>query len=151
MRCNVPEPLKFQHEEIKEGLANAVKEGGKIGKAAKAVAEVVEAHFAKEEELVFPLFGFLQPLAQEKIDEKIDNAQNMVDSMKCSLMVLHDEHKSMLITLKPFIEAAKDEKRHDYLRFAVRLLLHVREEKEFLYPTAILIGNYLKLNMAIKL
>lgn len=148
MRCNVPEPLKFQHEEIQEELINAVREGGKIGKAAKAVAKVVGAHFAKEEELVLPLLGLLQPLTQEKTDNSMKDAFNMVDNMKCNITVLHDEHRSMIITLKPFIEAAKDENRQDYIRFAVRLLLHVREEKEFIYPTAILIGNYLKLNMA---
>lgn len=141
--------LKFQHEEIQETLSYAIREGGKIGDAAKTVAKVVGAHFAKEEELVLPLLDLLQPLTEEITDKNIEEALYLIDNMKRNLAVLNDEHKTVIISLKPFIEAAKDENRPEYLRFAARLLLHAREEKEFIYPIAILIGNYFELKMAI--
>ncbi|MHB8064403.1 MAG: hypothetical protein ACYDG2_17525 [Ruminiclostridium sp.] len=149
MGCHVPERLRFQHEEMWETLSYAVREGGKLGDAAKSVAKVVGVHFAKEEELVLPLLEFLQLLAVENADKSIEDALKLADKMKGNLVVFHDEHERVVIALKLLIEAAKDENRQDYLRLAVKLLLHAREEKEFIYPTAILIGNYLKLKMAI--
>jgi hypothetical protein len=139
------EVLKFQHEEIQEALSCIVREGGRIGDAAKAVAKVVEAHFTKEEELVFPLLDLLQPLAQENLDISIEDTLNLIDKMEANIVVLHDENRRVVIALKPLIEAAKDENRLDYLRFSDRLLLYARAEKEFIYPTAILIGKYLKI------
>ncbi len=150
MRCSIPEPLKLQHEEIQEALSIAVRGGGKIGIAAKAVTKAVGTHFAKEEKLVLPLLGLLQPLAKENTDKSIEDSLPLIDIMRDNLMVLHDEHKSIIDTLKPFIQAAKGENRQDYLRFAVKLLLHVREEKELIFPTAILIANYLKQNMSMQ-
>ena len=146
---DVSDRLKFQHEEIQEELSYVVKEGGKIGDAAKVVAKVVGDHFAKEEVLVLPLIGLLHPLTEESTDKSIDDVLKLIDKMSSNLTVLHDEHEKVAIALKPLIEAAKDENRPDYLQFTVRLLLHTREEKEFIYPTAVLIGNYIKLMMAI--
>lgn len=141
----VPEQLKFQHEEIQEALSFAVREGGKIGDAAKTAAKVIGAHFAKEEKLLLPLLGLSQLSVEEKTDKSITDALNLIDNMKDNLVVLNNEHKRVVIALKPLIEAAKNENRTDYLRFAVRLLLHARAEKEFIHRTAILIGNYLKI------
>jgi hypothetical protein len=139
------EQLKFQHEEIQEALTYAVREGGKIGDAAKTVAKAIGAHFEKEEKLLLPLLSLLHLLGEEKTDKSIAEASNQIDNMKVNLVVFNDEYKRVVIALKPLIEASKSENRPDYLRFAARLLLHARAEKEFIHRTAILIGNYLKI------
>ena len=141
----VPEQLKFQHEEIQEELSFAAREGGKIGDAARTAAKVEGAHFAKEEKLLLPLLGLLQLLVEEKTDKSIAEALKQIDNMKDNLMVLKDEHKRVVIALKHLIDVAKTEDRPDYLGFADRLLLNARAEKNFIYRTAILIGNYLKI------
>jgi hypothetical protein len=49
------------------------------------------------------------------------------------------EHKDIVTALEKLIEAAA--------RFAEKLVLHARTEEEVSYPTAILIGRYLKLKL----
>ena len=54
MEFTIPRSLKIEHEELHEELAKATKESGKIGDAAKAVANVLHPHFTKEEEYALP-------------------------------------------------------------------------------------------------
>jgi hypothetical protein len=46
--------------------------------------------------------------------------------------------------LKKLAEAAKEGGKTDYVRFAESLILHIQEEDEVLYPTVLLIGDYVK-------
>jgi hypothetical protein len=103
----------------------------------------VGVHFAKEEELVFPLLGLFQSSVEEKTDKGIE-ALGLINNMNDNLVTMYDEHKREVNALKSLIEA-KSENRPEYLRLCVKLLLHIRVEKEFIYPTAILIGKYLKI------
>ena len=57
MEFEIPESLELEHEELHRQLVHAVKEGGKIGEAAKAVAELLHPHFEKEEEYALPPLG----------------------------------------------------------------------------------------------
>jgi hypothetical protein len=42
------------------------------------------------------------------------------------------------------VEAAKAENKPEYVHFAEKLMAHARTEEEVSYPTALLIGRYLK-------
>jgi hemerythrin superfamily protein len=44
-------------------------------------------------------------------------------------------------------EAALKENKLDYVQFAEKLTLHAQTEEEVLYPAAILVGEYLKLQL----
>jgi hypothetical protein len=48
------------------------------------------------------------------------------------------------------IEAAIQEKKMEHIAFAEKLMLHAQNEEEVSYPTAILIGEYLKLKLGKK-
>jgi len=48
--------------------------------------------------------------------------------------------------LKKLTSAAAEEKLPEPARFAEKLILHAQTEEEVLYPAAILVGEYLKLN-----
>jgi hypothetical protein len=65
MKFQVPESLKLEHEEFHGQLVDAVKEGGKVGEAAEAVAEVLHPYFEKEEEYALPPLGLLSFLAKQ--------------------------------------------------------------------------------------
>ena len=45
--------------ELHKQLYKSIKQGGKIGEAAKAVADILHLHFEKEEEYVLPPLGLL--------------------------------------------------------------------------------------------
>ena len=64
MELKIPESLELEHKELHEQLFKGIKEGGKVGDAAKAVADILHPHFEKEEEYALPL-GLLSSLLSE--------------------------------------------------------------------------------------
>ncbi|MGC2571433.1 MAG: hypothetical protein WA364_07970 [Candidatus Nitrosopolaris sp.] len=54
MEFEIPESLELEHEELHRQLVDAMKEGGKVGEAAKDVANILHPHFEKEEEYALP-------------------------------------------------------------------------------------------------
>ncbi len=58
-----------------------------------------------------------------------------------------EEHKAIVAALKNLADVAKKEKKIGYANFAEKLMLHAKTEEEVLYPTAILIGKYIKLKL----
>ncbi len=72
----------------------------------------------------------------------------MTDRLKKDLAHMLHEHKAIVTELHKLMEAAKLEKRPEYVHFAEKLKLHAQTEEEVLYPTAILIGEYLILKLA---
>jgi hypothetical protein len=47
MKFQIPEPMKKEHEELRAELKKAITVGGKIGEAAKVVADVLHPHFER--------------------------------------------------------------------------------------------------------
>jgi hypothetical protein len=69
----------------------------------------------------------------------------MTDKLKADLGQMLAEHKSIVAALRNLADAAKHANKPEYAEFADRLILHAQTEEEVSYPTAILIGEYLKL------
>ena len=152
MKLKIPESLELEHQDLHEQLYKGIKEGGKVGEAAKAVADVLHPHFEKEEEYALPPLGLLPSLSseQEKIEGKItqderDNIITMTDKLKQDLSHMIKEHNEIVVALNNLIEIAKTENKTEVVQFAEKLKLHAKTEEQVLYPAAILIGEYLKL------
>jgi hypothetical protein len=150
MELKIPESLELEHEELHEQLFKGIKEGGKIGEAAKAVADILHPHFEKEEEYALPPLGLLSFLLSEdqgegKIIEMKNNVIFMADKLKTDLSHMIEEHNEIVAALNNLIELAKIENKTELVQFAEKLKLHAKTEEQVLYPTAILIGKYLKL------
>jgi hypothetical protein len=54
------------------------------------------------------------------------------------------EHKDIVAALETLVEAAAAESKPDQAHFAEELMAHARMEEEVSYPTALLIGRYVK-------
>ena len=147
MEYRIPKPLKAEHEELHEELARATKAGGNIGKAAKAVAEIMHSHFEKEEEYAMPPLGLLKPLAEGEETPEMKGVLKMTDRLKKELPEMLAGHKAIVAALEKLSEAAKEEDKPEYAHFAEKLILHAKTEEEVLYPASILIGKYLKLKL----
>lgn len=147
MKFKIPEPLKLEHEELHSELAKITKMKGKIGDAAKAVAEILHPHFVKEEEYALPPLGLLKPLLRGKISPEMGKVLIMTERLKTELHQMLKEHKAIVSELEKLVVAAKKERMAEYAHFAEKLILHARNEEEVLYPAAILIGEYLKLRL----
>ena len=144
MFYRIPQPMKAEHEELHAELVKATQAGGRTGQAAQAVARAMHEHFEKEEEYALPPLGILPDLAKGKIVQSMSAILKMTDKLETDLPTMLSEHKEIVAALKTLIDAAKAEDRPEYAHFAEKLMAHARMEEEVSYPTALLIGRYLK-------
>lgn len=147
MEFTIPRPLKLEHDELHDQLRKATGEGGKLGEAAKVVAKLMHPHFVKEEEYALPPLGLLQSLAKGLVTPDMASVLPMTEKLKAQLSEMLAEHKSIVVALNDLVEVAKRENKPEYAEFAAKLILHAQTEEEVSYPTAILIGEYLKLKL----
>lgn len=141
----VPQSLHREHEELQSELSAAIRSGGNSGRAALAVEKVLHPHFLKEEEYALPILGLLPGLAEGKTVKERDNLIQKTDLLKSELPKMIQEHKSIVTALNQLSDAAKKEKKWAAVRFTEKLMLHAQNEEEILYPAAVLVGEYLKL------
>lgn len=146
MQFKIPESLKYEHEELHAELEKAIGAGGKLGEAAKAVAEALHLHFMKEEEYAMPPLGLLPALAEGRVTSDMkDVIIPRTDRLKADLPHMLEEHKAIVASLKNLLDVAKkEEDKAEYAAFAEKLMLHAKNEEEVLYPASILVGEYLK-------
>ena len=145
MEFIVSKSLQIEHDELHEELSKIAKERGKIGDAAKAVAEVLQPHFEKEEEFALPPLGLLSSIAKGKIESEMGKILKQTVKLKADLPKMLEEHIAIVVQLKILKDLAKKEGKLEYIRFAEKLTLHAQNEEEVLYPASILVGEYLKL------
>jgi hypothetical protein len=72
----------------------------------------------------------------------------MTDRLEAELPTMLAEHAEIVAALKSLIEAATAEHRPEFVRFAEKLILHAQTEEEVSYPTALLIGRYVRGRLA---
>jgi hypothetical protein len=144
MKFEIPPSLKAEHEELHGELARATKAGGRTGEAAKAVAKLMHPHFIKEEEYALPPLGLLTALSHGQIESGMAEVIKMTDRLEAELPQMLAEHKDIVAALQTLVEAAAAESKPDQAHFAEELMAHARMEEEVSYPTALLIGRYVK-------
>ncbi|MGE5366643.1 MAG: hypothetical protein ACM3PO_05150 [Betaproteobacteria bacterium] len=148
MNFEIPRPMKIEHDALHADLVKATKAGGRTGEAAKAVAKVLHNHFVKEEEYALPPLGLLVALSEGKFETGMAEVLKMTDRLEAELPTMLSEHTDIVAALNKLIEAAKAEAKPDIVHFAETLMLHAQTEEEVAYPTALLIGRYVKLKLA---
>ena len=147
MDITIPQPLKSEHDELHAELVKATNAGGKIAEAAKAVAALLHPHFIKEEAYALPPLGLLPLLAAGNITPEMSQVLPMTERLKAELPHMLQEHQAIVAALKTLADIAEQEQQREYAHFAEKLMLHAQTEEDVLYPTAILIGEYLKLKL----
>lgn len=148
METKIPESLKLEHEELHSRLADATKVGGKIAEAAKLVAQTLHPHFVAEEEFAIPPLGILPQLVEDKLNDDMKEVIKMTDRLKAEHSKMLNEHKAIVEALDKLVKAAQEENRPEFAAFAEKLKLHAKTEEEVTYPTALLIGKYLKIKFS---
>ena len=139
----VPEALRQRHEAFRAEFDRATKEKGKVGDAARAIETLADAHFAKAKE-AFPPLALLPQLSEGQVSPEMRKALPMAERLKANLPQIRREHRELVAGLKKLAEAAREEGKTEYVRFADRLILHVQEEEEVLYPAVLLVGEHVK-------
>jgi hypothetical protein len=149
MEFNIPHAMQVEHEELHVDLEKAIASGGETGAAAREVAEALHSHFKSEERYALPPLGLLPALAEGRISSEMTQVLEMTDTLKAELPRMLDEHKVIVDALQKLIGAARMEKKMEHIHFAEKLMLHAQNEEEVSYPTAILIGEYVKLKLGV--
>lgn len=149
MEFKIPHAMKVEHEELHADLTKAIQSGGETGAAAHEVAEALHAHFESEEKYALPPLGLLPALAAGKIVPEMAQVFQMTNTLKAELPRMLEEHQAIVAALKKMVEAANQEGKLEHVHFAEKLMLHAQNEEEVSYPTAILIGEYLKLKLGV--
>ncbi len=147
MILEIPKSLKLEHQELHEDLEEAISESGPIGEAAKAVNQVLQPHFEKEEEFALPPLGLLPNAINELSPPETNKTIEMTNRLESEIDQMLREHKEIVSRLKGLIDAALKEDKTEYVRFAEKLTLHAQTEEELLYPAAIMLGEYLKIRL----
>ena len=143
-RFQIPKAMKIEHEELHADLARLIQLGGRTGDAAKVVEKVLHGHFVKEEEYALPPLGLLVPLSQGKFEADMAEVLKMTDKLEAEMPTMLSEHKDIVAALTRLTEAAKAEDKPEGVHFAEKLTVHALAEEEITYPTALLIGRYVK-------
>lgn len=144
MKYEIPRPLKVEHETLHDMLRKATEEPGELGDAAKSVAKLMHPHFIKEEEYALPPLGLLHELARGSVTPDMQEVLGLTDKLKQELVQMLAEHKSIVAALEVLSAAAKKAGKMEYVAFSKDLMLHAQTEEEVSYPTAILIGEYIR-------
>lgn len=147
MDFKIPRPMKLEHDELHAQLVKATIEKGKVGQAAKAVAQVLHHHFVNEEACAIPPLGLLRLLVEGQVTDEMKEVLTMTDKLKAELPQMLKEHKEIVGALEKLKTAAKRAKKPKYIRFAEKLTMHAQMEEEVTYPTALLIGEFVRMNL----
>ena len=143
----IPPSLAAEHEELHAELGEAIRAGGKIGKAAQHVAELLHPHFVKEEASALPPLGLLPRLAQGNVTPEMQAVLPMTDKLRAELPQMLAEHTAIVAALEQFVQVANQAGKPQYARFADKLKLHAQTEEQVLYPSAIVVGELVRLRL----
>lgn len=147
MKFEIPSPLKIEHEELHSTLVRATRQADPVGAAAKVVAMLLHPHFVKEEQFALPPLALLGPLARGEWKGEMTEVLGLTDKLQAELPQMLAEHRAIVAALDKLEEAAAAQGTPEYAEFAAKLKLHAQTEEEVSYPTAILVGEYVKLKL----
>jgi hypothetical protein len=140
----IPESIASEHRELHEILGRASQQGGQLGVAGRELEHVLAPHFEREEEIASPPLGLLPHLAQSDVTPEMKAVLPMTDALERELPRMLREHDAIRKAVTKFRAAAVAAEQPDYVAFADHLAAHARQEEEILYPSAILVGRYIK-------
>jgi hypothetical protein len=144
MSFDTPKSMKAEHDELHANLERLTQSGGRTGEAAKSVAKVLDPHFVNENAYALPPLGLVVPLSQGKFECYMSAVLKMTDKLEGEMPTMLSEHKDIAAALKKLKDAATAEKKSAGVEFAEHLAAHAQTEEEITYPTALLIGLYVK-------
>lgn len=140
----IPRSVEAEHREIQLALEQATRAPGRVGAAARALADVLHPHFVREEQVALPPLGLLAPLAAGERPPEMATALAMADSLRRELPRMLEEHTRIRAAVQALRTAAQAERSTAAERLAEQLALHAQTEEEVLYPAAILVGDVIR-------
>jgi len=147
INIQIPDSIRTEHNAIHSVLMEATQAPGQVGVAARELAKVLHPHFEREEQIALPPLGLLAPLAAgDKVSQETLSAiLAMTDSLRAELPRMMEEHKSIRAAVEKLRIAARAAQLTKYEQLAEELALHAQTEEEVLYPSAVLVGDVIRM------
>jgi hemerythrin superfamily protein len=143
-KLNVPKALQRDHDDARAEFVRATTEGGRIAKAGRRVAQLCLPHFEHEEKKVFPVLALLPYLAPENLQPEMMDVMPLISELRAKQDAIADHHQEILAAIDELMLAAHKQNNREFAEFAHNLKNHEDIETELIYPTVLLIGNYLQ-------
>jgi hypothetical protein len=142
----IPRSMQVEHETIHAALVAATKHRGRIGQAARDLADVLHPHFVREELIALPPLGLLARLASNATVTETEAAQTleMTDSLQRELPRMLEEHKRIRAAVERLRAVAQSAAAMKVVELSDDLALHAQTEEEVMYPAAVLVGEVLR-------
>ena len=140
-KLEIPEALTLEHEELQARLNRVAARPGRVGQAAKGVARLCRAHFAKEEVNIFRAFGLLHALASDRVRPEMAAEAQVVVEFSAQQNGSGDHHRLINAALEKLLQEARDHKDNEIIELAARLRDHEKIEDEVTYPAVLLIAR----------
>lgn len=142
--ARIPESMKVEHAEIHGELVRATRLKGRVGDAARALAEVLHPHFVREEEIALPPLGLLAPLAKAPPTPEMREVLKLTEALEAELPRMLEEHGRIGAAAKNLEAVARAAKNDEVVELAENLQLHAKTEEEVFYPAAVLVGKLVR-------
>jgi len=147
-RLEIPASIRREHKELHDRLSRAIKVGGKTGEAAEHVEDLLHPHFMKEEKYALPPLGMLRAFSDGEVPANAEEVLALTEKFRAEYPRMLVEHEAIVEALGQLVVVARNEGHTEVADFAQDLMRHAESEEEILYPTTVLIGEYLKLMTA---
>lgn len=141
----VPLSIKEDHEYLLGKIHKITLYQDSTGRAAVKLKDLLEHHFAEEEDFALTPLGILPLLATGEVPEESKEIIELCEKLKSELLHLTIEHQLIKAFMSEIIQVATIENHPEVIEFEKALQQHANIEEEVLSPTIILIGEYLQL------
>ena len=142
----IPKSIQVEHEAIHSALVEGTQAPGRVGIAAKKLAQVLHPHFVREEQIALPPLGLLAPLAAGAPvpEPALSEGLTITGSLRLELPRMLKEHKRIRAAVEKLRLAARAAQATKYEQLGEQLALHAQAEEEVFYPAAILVGDIIQ-------
>lgn len=141
---DVPSVILQDHRSFLKKLEKATVYQDSTGVAARKLYEVMEYHFREEEEYVFPPLGILPGISRGQMPDNSEEIFRLTEKFRKNEAVMLAEHQVISHYLQKMIRAAEIEGHQEFADFHTELEKHAALEEQILFPTVLMIGDYLK-------
>ena len=141
---NIPHALRLAHNEARYGLVHATRQRGAFVEAVNSLSRLCLPHFEWEEKTVFPILGLMPELKRGIVRPEMAEVLPIIADFSARQDTADDHHQMILSAIIALLQAVDPAKNKEVAEFAYNLRVHEKIEDDVVYPTVLLIGEYLR-------
>ncbi len=142
----IPASIKKEHEELLNTIHAFTLFQDSTGKTAIELEKLMLHHFKEEEDYVLPPLGLLPDLSKGLLPEKKQEIIAMTEKLKEQYSHMSAEHQ-LIAHLNKLMTIAAEENHPEVAEFGKAIHKHASAEEEIYFPTAIVVGEFLKMKI----